>query len=101
MHSTNLTLGHDQHGTPNALYDGLNRVVVSFPTDRTHDTRRGSPSTPETILANAKLFAAADDLRALAQHIITMHDDAYLAGHPEWLAIVEEARATIAKATAP
>ena len=30
MHSTNLTLGHDQHGTPNALYDGLNRAAVAF-----------------------------------------------------------------------
>lgn len=62
MHSTNLTIVRDRHGTPNALYDGLNRVVVSFPTDRTHDIRRGSPSTPETIEANAKLFLAAANL---------------------------------------
>ena len=50
--------------------------------------------------ANAKLIAAAPELLALAEHIEAMHDDDYLTGHPEWLAIVEEARAAIAKATA-
>ena len=28
----------------------------------------------------------------LALHIITMQDDAYLAGHPEWEEIVKEAK---------
>jgi hypothetical protein len=28
----------------------------------------------------------------LAEHIEAMADDAYLVGHPEWLAIVEEAK---------
>ncbi len=32
-------------------------------------------------------------MRALANHIIAMADDAYLTGHPEWLEIVEEALA--------
>lgn len=31
--------------------------------------------------------------RALADHIIAMDDDAYLIGHPEWEALVAEARA--------
>lgn len=34
-------------------------------------------------------------LRALAKHIIVMADDAYLTGHPEWLAIVAEAERAI------
>lgn len=75
MHSTHLTIGHDQHGTPNALYDGLSRVVVSFPTDRTHDTRRGSPSTPETITANAKLFLAAPELLAASFDLLEILRD--------------------------
>lgn len=28
----------------------------------------------------------------LALHIVAMHDDAYLAGHPEWHELVKEAR---------
>ena len=62
VHSTPLVFAIGKDGAPNALFDQLNRVVCSFPTDRAHDTRRGSPSTPETILANAQLFAAAPDL---------------------------------------
>lgn len=31
----------------------------------------------------------------LANHIVVMADDAYLSGHPEWEAIVEEARALL------
>lgn len=64
LHSTQLTFGAYKDGTPNAIFDGLNRVVVSFPTNREQDTRRGSPSTPETILANARLYCAAPDLLA-------------------------------------
>lgn len=40
-----------------------------------------------------------DRLNALAQHVIAMHDDAYLTGHPEWNAIVQEARGAIAAQT--
>lgn len=32
---------------------------------------------------------------ALAEHIISMADDEYLSGHPEWNAIVQEARQLI------
>jgi len=35
---------------------------------------------------------------ALAQHILSMADDDYLAGHPEWEEIVREARELISKA---
>ena len=31
----------------------------------------------------------------LARHVVAMADDAYLIGHPEWDAIVTEARALI------
>jgi hypothetical protein len=75
MHSTNLDYGTGKDGAPNALFDGLARVVASFPTDRTHDTRRGSPSTPETILANAKLFAAAPELLAALERLTKALDD--------------------------
>jgi hypothetical protein len=63
MHSTSLTTGTNKHGVPNALYDSLNRIVCSFPDPGIDgDTRRGSPSTPETIHANARLFTAAPAL---------------------------------------
>jgi len=48
--------------------------------------------------SNANLMAAAPDLLKIAQHIIAMHDDSYLSGHPEWVEIVNEAKAAIAKA---
>jgi hypothetical protein len=54
-------------------------------------------SLPERT-ANAKLIATSPDLAALALHIHAMHDDAYLTGHPEWVAIVEEAWACLEKA---
>lgn len=75
-----LTFGLGKDGAPNALFDGLSRVVASFPTDRTHDTRRGSPSTPETILANAKLFKAAP---ALVRALVRISSNA--AESPEWI----------------
>lgn len=37
----------------------------------------------------------------LAQHIITMHDDAYLAGHPEWHEIVNEAKEASLESAGP
>jgi len=42
--------------------------------------------------------AATDGLLKLARHIVAMADDTYLTGHPEWYAIVEEAKADIARA---
>jgi len=30
--------------------------------------------------------------KELVDHILTMADDAYLIGHPEWMEIVQEAR---------
>lgn len=51
----------------------------------------------ETVAANARLIATAPDGHKLAEHIAAMADDAYLVGHPEWEAIVDEARALIAR----
>lgn len=48
---------------------------------------------------NALLISTAPNGYALAEHIVTMADDTYLEGHPEWLEIVNEACALIAKAT--
>lgn len=52
--------------------------------------------TPHAKLPNARLISQAPAGLALAQHIVAMADDAYLAGHPEFDAIVAEARALIA-----
>ena len=52
----------------------------------------------ETEGHTAHLFAASLELLALASHVVAMADDVYLVGHPEWQAIVDEARAAIAKA---
>ena len=46
--------------------------------------------------ADARLIVAAPAAVALAQHVVVMADDAYLIGHPEWDAIVAEARAWLA-----
>ncbi len=46
---------------------------------------------------DAMLDAVAPDGHKLAEHIGAMANDAYLAGHPEWQEIVDEARALIAK----
>lgn len=43
----------------------------------------------------SRLIAASPQLLELAQHIVAMANDAYLAGHPEFVAIVIEARAAI------
>lgn len=52
----------------------------------------------ETRKANARLMAAAPDGYALAEHIEAMANEAYLVGHPEWEAIVSEAKAFLGKA---
>jgi hypothetical protein len=56
--------------------------------------------TPYAQLPNARLIAQAPAGLALAKHIIAMADDAYLTGHPEWQALVDEARALVAKVAA-
>jgi hypothetical protein len=48
--------------------------------------------------ADALLISAAPKMLDLARHVVAMADDAYLIGHPEWGAIVAEARAAIAAA---
>jgi hypothetical protein len=45
--------------------------------------------------SDARLIAQAPAGYALARHIVAMADDAYLGGHPEFDAIVDEARALI------
>ena len=39
-----------------------------------------------------KVNKIAQDLINLIEHIITMGDDSYLMGHPEWNEIVKEAK---------
>lgn len=46
------------------------------------------PGAPVEVAFNPALIE-------LANHIIGMGDDAYLTGHPEWMAIVEEAKAAV------
>jgi hypothetical protein len=46
---------------------------------------------------NARLIAAAPELHALAEHVVAMANDDYLNGHPEWIAIADEARALLTK----
>ena len=50
--------------------------------------------------ADARLIVAAPAAVALARHVVAMADDAYLIGHPEWGAIVAEARAWLTAARA-
>jgi hypothetical protein len=47
--------------------------------------------------ANARLIAAAPELHALAEHVVAMANDDYLNGHPEWIAIADDARAILTK----
>jgi len=92
--SSPLTFGTYADGAPNAIFDQLNRVVCSFPTDRTTDTRKGSPSNPETALANARLFIAAQEL---LDHLrILAAEDSQCA--PDWVKKKKAARAAIVKA---
>jgi hypothetical protein len=48
--------------------------------------------------ANAQAIAAVPDMIEALQHIMAMHDDAYLIGHPEWHEIVKESGAALEKA---
>ncbi len=41
----------------------------------------------------ARQIAAVPPLLDLVDHVLALADDAYLAGHPEWDALVAEARA--------
>jgi len=43
------------------------------------------------------IHASSARYRALAEHILAMADDAYLCGHPEFNAIVDEARNALGK----
>lgn len=79
MNSIQLTYGQKKDGTPNAIFDGLSRVVCSFPDVSTlpyggGDMRKGSPSTAETMKANAALFCAAPEmltaLEGVIEHVI-------------------------------
>lgn len=83
-HSTGLTYGRRQDGTPNAIFDGLNRVVATFPELHTtstgsQDIRPGSPTTAETMEANARLFAHAPELYAACQAILDNWENGDLA----------------------
>lgn len=75
-----LTYGTKKDGSPNAIFDSLNRIVCSFPavhTDATggNDIRKGSPHTAETMGANARLFTAAPDLLAAAIAILAKEEE--------------------------
>ncbi len=48
------------------------------------------------LRSDARLIATAPAGLALARHIVAMAGDAYLGGHPEFDAILDEARALIA-----
>jgi len=48
-----------------------------------------------------QLEATNAQLVEALKHILVMKDDAYLVGHPEWNAIVDEAQAAIALAKEP
>ena len=63
------TYGTRKDGGANAVFDGLNRVVCSFPDPSEYDTRKGSPTLPEETIKNARLFAAAPDLLVIAKQI--------------------------------
>ena len=71
MHSiAPLSIGRGKNRVPNAIFDSLNRIACSFPAVGIDgDKRRGSPSTAETIEANARLIAAAPDLLAVVQRL--------------------------------
>ena len=85
MHSISpLTFGLKKDGSPNPIFDSLNRVVCSFPEISTtstggRDTRKGSPYTMETMQANARLFTAAPALLAALNYLLEQTVDQDLA----------------------
>ncbi len=65
--------------------------------DKITDSRGARVATINApMLPDAALIAQAPAGLALARHIVAMADDAYLGGHPEFDAILAEARALIA-----
>jgi len=44
------------------------------------------------LATRAHLMAVLETLRTLADHVLALADDPYLAGHPEWHEIVKDAR---------
>jgi hypothetical protein len=98
MNSIQLTYGRKKDGTPNAIFDGLSRVVCSFPDVGGDDTRRGSPTTAKTMEANAALFCAAPELLAALEEvtdcILWYRQNGYMAG---WDKPLKDALAAIAK----
>lgn len=72
-------------------------------------SQKGAPTAHTTVhtwngkeeSATAQFIVQAcnahEGLMNLATHIVAMADDAYLIGHPEWGAIVEEAQALLAQ----
>lgn len=48
--------------------------------------------------SHVDLTALAHEALDLAQHVAAMADDAYLTGHPEWLALVGQANIVLAHA---
>lgn len=80
MNATPLTYFKKKDGSPNAIYDLLNRMVVSFPevahpSDPAADRRIGSPRTPEAMEEYAKLFCAAPDLLTALERLTAAMDD--------------------------
>jgi hypothetical protein len=74
MNSTQLTYGRRKDGSPNAIFDGLSRLVCSFPEISTSpygggDIRKGSPTTAATMEANARMFCAATELLAALKRL--------------------------------
>ena len=69
--------------------DAWNIIAIAWPLVPVAEVRRA---------ANARLIAAAPAAVELARHVVAMADDAHLIGHPEWGAIVTEARIWLATA---
>src|SRR3990172_6515084 len=73
--------------------------VSRIGSDRTICMVTGDGTTTEEDIANAALIVRAvnsfEAMREALNHVIAMSDDAYLVGHPEWDAIVNDARAAL------
>ena len=90
------------------LFEGTNAIEYTYKIadctnhmfDKFGKELKGYKAQQKHVFANAALIAAAPDLLAVLEHVLAMHDDAYLCGHPEWHEIVTEARAAVSKARA-